>query len=153
MKKIASFTINHDLLTPGLYISRIDGDCVTWDLRMKTPNAGDYLEQKALHTLEHLLATRLRNSSRSDEVVYVGPMGCRTGFYVVVRDSVSPADLTGLLREAFAWAAAFEGAIPGATRPECGNYLEHDLSGAKAEAAAYLEVLKHCDESTAKYPE
>ena len=108
MKRIASFSINHDALTPGMYISRIDGDCITYDLRMKTPNQGDYLSQKGLHTLEHLLATCLRNSDRTDEVVYVGPMGCRTGFYVVLRNSVSGADALKLFREAFAFAAAFD---------------------------------------------
>ena len=91
MEKIASFTINHDLLQPGMYISRIDGDCVTYDLRMKVPNAGDYLDQKGLHTLEHLLATYLRNSERRGQVIYTGPMGCRTGFYLVMRDAV-PAE-------------------------------------------------------------
>jgi len=151
MKRIASFSINHDLLTPGLYISRVDGDCVTYDLRMKTPNAGDYLEQKALHTLEHLLATFLRNSPRSDEIVYVGPMGCRTGFYVVARDSISRTDMRMLLRDAFRKAAAFEGEIPGAKRRECGNYLEHDLPGARAEAEAYLRVLEK--DTSMTYPE
>jgi len=151
MKRIASFSINHDLLTPGLYISRVDGDCVTYDLRMKTPNAGDYLEQKALHTLEHLLATFLRNSPRSDEIVYVGPMGCRTGFYVVARDSISRTDMRTLLRDAFRKAAAFEGEIPGAKRRECGNYLEHDLPGARAEAEAYLRVLEK--DTSMTYPE
>lgn len=153
MKTIASFTINHDSLIPGLYVSRVDGDCVTWDLRMKTPNAGDYLDQKALHTLEHLLATWLRNSSRSDEIVYVGPMGCRTGFYVVTRDSLSRGEAPELFRGAFRFAAEFEGKIPGAERRECGNYLEHDLQGARREAAAYLKVLDTCSEDTMAYPD
>ena len=152
MKRIASFTINHDLLKPGLYISRVDGDCVTYDLRMKTPNEGDYLSQKGLHTLEHLLATWLRNSSRTDEVVYVGPMGCRTGFYVVLRDSVTKAEALNLFREAFSFAAGFEGEIPGAKRIECGNYLEHDLEDAKREAEAYGRVLGQCTEETFVYP-
>ena len=82
LKKIASFTINHDTLTPGMYVSRIDGDVVTYDLRMKVPNAGDYLSNGALHTFEHLFATYARNSALSDSVIYVGPMGCRTGFYL-----------------------------------------------------------------------
>lgn len=152
MKKIASFTINHDTLVPGLYVSRIDGDCVTYDLRMKTPNRGDYLSQKGLHTLEHLLATCMRNSARTDEVVYVGPMGCRTGFYVVLRDTVSKEEALKLFREAFAFAAAFEGEIPGAKRIECGNYLEHDLADAKREAAAYLKVLDAWTEDRFAYP-
>ena len=153
MKRIASFSINHDLLQPGMYISRIDGDCVTYDLRMKVPNAGDYLEQKGLHTREHLLATYLRNTDRSDQVIYVGPMGCRTGFYLVMRDAVSAGEAVGLVREAFRFAADFEGEIPGASRPECGNWLEHDLQNAKKEASAYLEVLKQCGAETMVYPE
>ena len=84
MEKIASFTINHDLLTPGMYVSRVDGDVVTYDLRLKFPNRGDYLAQGALHTLEHLIATYARSSNLSDRVIYFGPMGCRTGFYLLL---------------------------------------------------------------------
>lgn len=151
LRKIASFAINHDLLTPGMYVSRVDGDCVTYDLRMKYPNQGDYLAQKPLHTLEHLIATYVRSSPWSDSVVYFGPMGCRTGFYMILRDSVSKADAIGLTREAFAFAADFEGDIPGAARVECGNYLEHDLLGARAEAKAYLTVLDACTPDTMIY--
>ncbi len=151
LRKIASFAINHDLLTPGMYVSRVDGDCVTYDLRMKYPNQGDYLAQKPLHTLEHLIATFVRSSPWSDSVVYFGPMGCRTGFYLILRDSVSKADAIRLTREAFAFAAAFEGDIPGAARVECGNYLEHDLPGARAEAKAYLTVLDACTPDTMTY--
>ena len=89
MKKIASFSVNHDKLKKGMYVSRIDGDVVTYDLRMKVPNAGDYLSNGALHTFEHLFATYARNSALSDSVIYVGPMGCRTGFYFLLRDNVS----------------------------------------------------------------
>ena len=121
MKKIASFSVNHDKLKKGMYVSRIDGDVVTYDLRMKVPNAGDYLSNGALHTFEHLFATYARNSALSDSVIYVGPMGCRTGFY--------------FLRD-------FEGEIPGSRREECGNYKEHDLKGAKETAVDMLEVLK-----------
>ncbi len=152
MKKIASFTVNHDTLRPGLYVSRVDGDCVTYDVRMKVPNAGDYLDQKGLHTLEHLLATYLRNSARADEVVYTGPMGCRTGFYIVLRDSVSAGDAVSLIRDAFRFAAAFEGEIPGAQKRECGNWLEHDLKEAGREAEAYLMILEHCSADTMSYP-
>ena len=151
LRKIASFAINHDLLTPGMYVSRVDGDCVTYDLRMKYPNQGDYLAQKPLHTLEHLIATYVRSSPWSDSVVYFGPMGCRTGFYMILRDSVSKVDAIDLTREAFAFAADFEGDIPGAARVECGNYLEHDLPGARAEAKAYLTVLDACTPDTMIY--
>ncbi len=151
LRKIASFTVNHDTLSPGMYRSRVDGDCVTWDLRLKTPNRGDYLGQGALHTLEHLIATWVRSSALSDEVVYFGPMGCRTGFYLILRDRVSDAEALALVREAFAFAAAFEGPIPGAKRVECGNYRGHDLKGAKAEAAAYGRVLDACSADRLDY--
>lgn len=141
MKRIASFSVNHDTITRGMYVSRIDGDVVSYDVRMKLPNGGDYLAQAAMHTLEHLLATYLRNTEESDSVIYVGPMGCRTGFYILLRDEVSRERALELVRSAFVYAADFEGAIPGATKPECGNYLEHDLGGAKQEAAAMAEVL------------
>lgn len=153
LKKIASFTINHDVLTPGMYISRIDGDCVTYDLRLKTPNAGDYVAVPAMHTLEHLIATFVRSSDRSDEVVYFGPMGCRTGCYLILRDSVSAGDAIALVQDAFRFAAAFEGDIPGAQKRECGNYLEHDLPGAKAEAAAYVRALDGWTKARMTYPE
>ena len=152
LRKIASFTINHDTLTPGMYASRVDGDCVTYDLRCKLPNCGDYLPQPALHTIEHLVATYVRSSIWSDQVVYFGPMGCRTGFYLILRDSVSHQQAIDLVRAAFSFAAAFEGEIPGAKRIECGNYLEHDLPGAKAEAAAYARVLEGCTTQTLVYP-
>ena len=109
MKKIASFTVNHDKLQKGMYVSRIDGDVVTYDIRMKTPNAGDYLTNGALHTFEHLFATYARNSALSDAVIYVGPMGCRTGFYFLLRDSVSRAEALRLVQESFAFIEAFEG--------------------------------------------
>ncbi len=151
LQKIASFTVNHDTLLPGLYISRVDGDCVTYDLRMKKPNGGDYLGQGSLHTLEHLLATYIRSSDLSDAVVYVGPMGCRTGFYLILRSSVSRREVLRLCREAFAFAADFRGSIPGARRTECGNYRAHDLDGARRDAEAYARVLAGCSESTFAY--
>ncbi len=153
LKKIASFAINHDVLTPGMYISRIDGDCVTYDLRLKTPNAGDYLAVPALHTLEHLIATFVRSSDRSDEVVYFGPMGCRTGCYLILRDSVSSEDAIRLVQDAFRFSADFDGEIPGAQKRECGNYLEHDLSTARREAEAYCKVLEGWSAAQLVYPE
>lgn len=126
MEKIASFTINHDLLTPGMYVSRADGDVVTYDLRLKFPNRGDYLAQGALHTLEHLIATYARSSNLSDRVIYFGPMGCRTGFYLLLRDSVSKEEAISLTRDAFAFAAAFQGEIPGGQ-----GHRVRKLSGAR----------------------
>lgn len=142
MKKIASFSVNHDKLKKGMYVSRIDGDVVTYDLRMKVPNAGDYLSNGALHTFEHLFATYARNSALSDSVIYVGPMGCRTGFYFLLRDNVSRLDALHLVQESFAFIRDFEGEIPGSRHEECGNYKEHDLKGAKETAVDMLEVLK-----------
>ena len=154
MNRIASFSINHDALTPGMYVSRIDGDCVTYDLRMKTPNQGDYLEQKGLHTLEHLLATWLRNSEKSSQVIYVGPMGCRTGFYLILRDEVSREEALELVRGAFRFAASFEGDIPGQAAKDCGNYLDMNLAMARYHARKYLvEALETMDEKRLNYPD
>ena len=142
MKKIASFTVNHDTLEKGMYISRIDGDVVTYDIRMKKPNGGDYLHMSAAHTLEHLFATYARNSQYGDKIVYVGPMGCRTGFYLLTRD-LSPERVLAALKAALADTVAYEGAVPGASRVECGNYRELSLDSAKRECAAYLAVLEN----------
>ena len=134
MQTIQSFTVNHDKLKPGMYLSRIDGDCVTYDIRMVTPNAGVYLENDGLHTFEHLFATYVRNTPFSDRIIYVGPMGCRTGFYFITRDSVSKEDAIRLVQETCAFILSFEGEIPGSKRWECGNYLDHSLPKAKAYA-------------------
>lgn len=142
MQKIASFTVNHDRLEKGMYISRIDGDVVTYDIRMKKPNAGEYLCMSAAHTIEHLFATYARNSELGKDIIYVGPMGCRTGFYLLVRDSVSHALAIELVKQSMAFIKDFAGEIPGNTRQECGNYLDHDLVGAKAVAADMCEVLR-----------
>lgn len=141
MEKIASFTVNHDTLEKGMYISRIDGDVVTYDIRMKKPNGGDYLQMSAAHTLEHLFATYARNSRQKDQVIYVGPMGCRTGFYLLLRDTVAYADAIALVKESMAFARDFNGEIPGNKKEECGNYLDHDLQGAKEIGREMAEVL------------
>lgn len=142
MKTIASFTVDHDKLEKGMYVSRIDGDVVTYDIRMKKPNQGDYLSNGALHTFEHLFATYARNSALGEQVIYVGPMGCRTGFYLLLRDAVSREAALELVRESFRFVRDFEGVIPGSQRWECGNYQEHDLPGAKAVAEDMLRVLE-----------
>ena len=152
MKTIASFTVDHDLVEKGMYLSRVDGDVVTYDVRMKKPNGGDYLSDGAMHTLEHLFATYARNSAWADGVIYVGPMGCRTGFYVLLRDTVSREDAVRLVRESMAFAAAFEGEIPGNKRRECGNYLDHDLPGARAVARDMCAVLRDWTSEKLVYP-
>lgn len=151
MKTIASFTINHDILQKGMYISRVDGDVVTYDIRMKRPNKGDYISNGALHTFEHLFATYARNGSLSDHVVYIGPMGCRTGFYLLLRDTVSHNDALQLVKESFDFISNYTGDIPGSKHNECGNYLEHDLVGAKVVAQDMLIVLKSWTEENMEY--
>ncbi|MBO5363504.1 MAG: S-ribosylhomocysteine lyase [Clostridia bacterium] len=153
MKKIASFTVNHDTLEKGMYVSRIDGDVVTYDIRMKKPNGGDYLNMSAAHTLEHLFATYARNSAFGEDVIYVGPMGCRTGFYFLVRDKITHTQAIALVKESMAFARDFEGEIPGNKKEECGNYLDHDLSGAKEIGKDMYEVLKNWSENDLKYKE
>ena len=140
MEKIASFQKNHDALAVGLYAQTDANGITTFDLRMKKPNAGDYISPKALHTVEHLMATALRNSRAKENIIYFGPMGCRTGFYLLtVR--MTYGEVLALLKESIPVALAL-GEIPGSRREECGNYLEHDLDGAKEELRAYLAVLE-----------
>ncbi len=151
MEKIASFTVNHDLLQKGLYISRVDGEIITYDIRMKVPNKGDYLSNGAMHTFEHLFATYVRNTKYANSVIYVGPMGCRTGFYFLVRDSISNEEVIHLLTQTFTFIADFSGEIPGTKREECGNYLEHDLQGAQAVAEDMLPILKDWSPTKMQY--
>lgn len=154
MQKITSFTINHDFLKPGMYISRKDGDVVTYDVRMKEPNnpANDYLSAPAAHTIEHLFATYARSSPFGDAVLYVGPMGCLTGFYFLTRDSVPAKDAIEIVRGAMTYIADFRGEIPGAKRRECGNYKFHDLSAAKAAARDMQNVLDAWTPENLQYP-
>lgn len=141
MEKIASFQVDHDKLTEGMYTSRIDGDVTTYDIRMVLPNGGVYLENAPLHTFEHLFATYVRSSREKEHIIYAGPMGCRTGFYFLVRN-LSPEDSIRLVQETMDFIAGYEGEIPGAARRECGNYLDHDLPGANAMARKMQNVLK-----------
>ena len=140
LKKIPSFDKDHNKLMPGLHEGTVIHGVTTWDLRFKKPNADDYLEQKALHSIEHMLATLLRNSAQKDNIVYFGPMGCRTGFYLLTV-GMDRAAVTELLKQSFS-AALDLTEVPGAKNEECGNYLEHDLDGAKRECAAYLKILE-----------
>ena len=141
MKKIASFTVDHNKIDKGMYVSRIDGDVITYDVRMKKPNGGDYLPYAAAHTIEHLFATFARNTDVADSVVYVGPMGCRTGFYFLTRDNVSYEKAISIVLDSMNFVKDFEGEIPGTSAEECGNYKEHDLIGAKQIAADMVNVL------------
>lgn len=140
MDKIASFCVDHTVLMPGVYVSRIDGDVTTYDLRMFRPNGGVYLENAPLHTIEHLFATYARNCEYKDSVIYFGPMGCRTGYYFLTR-SLDNATVLQIIKDGFRFIADYEGDIPGASAVECGNYLEQDLVGAKQVATEYCKIL------------
>lgn len=151
MKRIASFEVNHDTLTPGMYTSRVDGDITTYDIRIVRPNGGVYLENAAMHTFEHLFATYTRNSALGDKIIYCGPMGCRTGFYFLVRD-MDAQDAIALMRGTMDFVAAYTGEIPGVSRPECGNYLEHDLEGARKIAQTMQPLLSDWTPQRLTYP-
>jgi S-ribosylhomocysteine lyase len=157
MEKIASFTVDHLRLLPGLYVSRKDrfsGTAITtFDLRFKQPNKEPVIDMPALHTIEHLGATFLRSHKTwADKTVYFGPMGCRTGFYVIFEGDLSVQDVLPLVREMLDWFIAFEGEIPGARPAECGNFSEQNLAMAKWEAARYAALLKNPAQENLNYP-
>lgn len=154
MERIASFCVDHTKLDRGMYLSRQDGDVLTWDIRMKKPNQGDYLSTAAAHTLEHLFATYARNSAVKDGVIYVGPMGCRTGFYLLLAGDLEPRDVEELVQAMFRFIRDYEGPVPGAAARDCGNYLDMNLPMAKLLAGRYLEkTLLRLDEAHMCYPE
>jgi S-ribosylhomocysteine lyase len=157
MEKIASFTVNHLRLKPGVYVSRKDkfGSTIltTFDLRFKEPNKEPVIDMPALHTIEHLGATFLRSHKEwSKRVVYFGPMGCRTGFYLIFEGDRSSPEILPLLGELLDWIAAFEGPIPGALPGECGNYSEQNLNMAKWEAARYAALIREAKPENLNYP-
>ena len=158
MKKIPSFTIDHLVLKRGVYVSRQDeigGEIVTtFDVRMKEPNREPALSPSAIHAMEHLAATFLRNHPEwADKIVYWGPMGCLTGNYLIVKGDVTSAQILPLLKETFAFVASFEGDVPGASARDCGNYLLMNLPEARLEAKKYLvEVLDIATEENLVYP-
>ena len=141
MKKITSFTVDHNTLEKGIYISRIDGDITTYDMRFIKPNTPPFLPNPVMHTIEHLFATYSRNSEYADNVIYFGPMGCRTGFYFLVKDLDNQTALD-LIKETIKKCIDHHGDIPGNTAIECGNYLEHDVEGANKALKKYFEVIK-----------
>ena len=138
--KIASFTVDHDLLTEGIYVSRVDGDITTFDLRTRVPNAGDYMDNLTMHSVEHMFATYVRASEIGDRVIYFGPMGCQTGFYLLTR-GVERETVLQVVMDVLRRIVNHDGEMFGAVRRECGNYLNLDLSAAKAECKRYLDVL------------
>ena len=140
MQKITSFTVDHDYIVPGMYISRIDGDVTTFDLRTRRPNAGDYMSDLTMHSVEHMLATLLRNGLYADSVLYFGPMGCQTGFYLLTRDlapEVVYDEVVRVLKETL----SYTGKMPGESAKECGNYRNLSMDAAKVECERYLTAL------------
>ena len=150
IKRIASFSVNHDYIVPGIYISRVDGDITTFDLRTRKPNCGDYMDNLTMHSVEHMFATYIRNSEIGDSVIYFGPMGCQTGFYLLTRDipkeTVFEAVVSTLEK-----IIAHDGEIFGKVREECGNYKNLDLDSAKLECKKYLDALM-CNNNRFNYP-
>ena len=145
MERIASFSVDHNKLLPGLYVSRRDEwqgmTATTFDLRVTAPNREPVMNTGCMHTIEHLAATYLRNSALAGRVIYFGPMGCRTGFYLVVFGDMTPAGILPYVRDAFSFIASYDGEIPGAGPEECGNWSDQDLPAARAYAEKYLRAL------------
>ena len=152
MERIASFQVDHNKLEPGLYLSRRDGDVVTFDLRFKKPNTGDLLTNGELHSVEHIIATVLRNSPQKEAVIYFGPMGCQTGFYFLFDErKLRLGEAVDLVKEAFAAGAAWTGPMPGKSPAECGNYVNLDTSLARRQCAYYYEVIRDWTEERLAY--
>ncbi len=152
MRRIASFSVDHRKIKPWVYISRIDGDITTYDMRMRKPNTGDLLDNATIHSLEHLFATLIRNSRLGDSVIYFGPMGCQTGFYLLVRNADNK-EVVDVIKQILGDIADYTGEMPGRSEVECGNYRNLDNELAKAEAKSYLEKIKNLTENDLKYEE
>ncbi len=140
METIASFEVDHTVLKPGIYLSRVDHGVRTYDIRVTLPNK-EFLPNPAMHTIEHLFAVHARNGEKGDKIIYFGPMGCRTGFYLLMVNNTD-AEAVELIQETFSFIASYEGEIPGTAEKECGNYREHDLATAKSIAADYCSIIK-----------
>jgi len=152
MERIASFQVDHNKLVPGMYLSRRDGKVTTLDLRFKKPNTGDLLSNAEMHSVEHIIATLLRNGRAKDAIVYFGPMGCQTGFYLLFDGTqLSDAEAVELVKETFAAGAAFDGEMPGKSAVECGNYINLDTDLAKVQCAYYCEIIKDWTEEKLAY--
>lgn len=141
MNKIASFTVDHRFINEGVYISRIDGDITTYDMRMEKPNTGSLMDNTTMHSLEHLFATFVRNSEIADDVIYFGPMGCQTGFYLLVRNADN-AQVINIIKKTLEDIAVYDGEMPGESEIECGNYRNLSVNAARIKAKAYLEQIK-----------
>lgn len=152
MDRIASFSVDHRKIKPWVYISRIDGDITTYDMRMRKPNTGDLLDNATMHSLEHLFATMIRNSRLSSSVIYFGPMGCQTGFYLLVRNADNK-EVVEVIKQILSDIVSYTGEMPGCSEIECGNYRNLDNELAKTEAKSYLEKIKDLTENDLKYEE
>jgi len=150
MEKIESFKVDHTKLDPGMYISRIDGDITTYDMRVKKPNTVPLLTNREMHSFEHMFATMIRNSGISENVIYFGPMGCQTGFYLLVRNAVHEKVIDETKKSLNA-ILDYEGEIFGKSRIECGNYISLDLESAKRVALEYKAILVEIGEYSAAY--
>ena len=150
IKKITSFTVDHTKIIPSIYVSRVDGDVTTYDMRTRRPNMGDYMDNLTMHSVEHMFATYVRSSEIGERVIYFGPMGCQTGFYLLMRDTTNEETLA-LVLSVLKNIIAHDGDMFGASEIECGNYLELDLGAAKREAKAYLEELMKKGAEEASY--
>ncbi len=138
--KIASFSVDHDIITEGIYVSRIDGDITTYDMRTRRSNMGDYMDNLTMHSVEHMFATYVRSSEIAEKIIYFGPMGCQTGFYLLVRDAENTETLS-VVKSTLEKIIAHDGEMFGAKREECGNYQNLDITAAKRECERYLAVL------------
>ena len=153
MERIASFSVDHTVLVPGLYLSRRDGNIVSLDLRFKKPNTGDLLSNAEIHSVEHIIATLLRNSEQKDAVIYFGPFGCQTGFYFLFDEArITISEAIRLLQQTFAAGAAFEGEMPGCSAAECGNYRNLDVAMARNCCRYYAAVIVDWTEEKLTYP-
>ena len=139
--RIASFEVDHDFITEGIYVSRIDGDITTYDMRTRRPNMGDYMDNLTMHSLEHMFATYVRNSEIGEKIIYFGPMGCQTGFYLLVRTTPCEKVLEVVI-DVLKKIIAHDGDMPGASRVECGNYKNLSVDAARTEAKRYLSLLE-----------
>ena len=142
LNRIASFSVNHDYIKEGIYVSRIDGDIITYDMRTRRPNMGDYMDNLTMHSVEHMFATYIRNGKIGGDVIYFGPMGCQTGFYLLVRNREN-AEVLDAVMTALEEILSHSTDIFGNTREECGNYKNLDITAAKIECERYLNVLKN----------
>ena len=142
IKRIASFSVNHDYIVPGIYISRVDGNITTFDLRTRKPNCGDYMDNLTMHSVEHMFATYIRNSDIGDCVINFGPMGCQTGFYLLTRD-ISKETVFDAVLSTLEKIISHDGEIFGKVREECGNYENLDIAAAKIECKRYLNALQN----------